>query len=168
MTHPYGSGSQPRENWWPGAEAFRIKPTTEVPADIQRSFLLWMGAAALVVVSVVLSVGALGYGPGGNYFGAILHLVFAVAMLYGAAQMRRRKAWGRVLTAAVGGVVGLLYLINFFNLLSYMDLIMFLTGGALLPLAIISLIMAGGICALIITAMVFMFRPPASQYLANQ
>ena len=165
MSNPSGPGSQPQQSWWPGSDAFRIKPTREVPADIQRSFLLWMGVAGLVLLGFVITLSTLGSGFV-NPYGAVLNLIFAAAIVYGAAQMRLGKAFGRLLTAIVGGVLGILQLIGLLSALSFFGTIGSLFGGAFIGLLVVGIIFSLACCALIVAAMVYMFRPEASQYLS--
>lgn len=161
-------GTPSAEELWPGADAFKVAAPSGVPKDIQISFLMWMALAGLLVLLFILGlIGSASSGVGVGLGSNIIGLLLGLGAAYGAVMMRAGKAWGRIVAAVCGGILGLFLLIGLIALLGAIGLIGGAFGGSVVLIIIIPLLIVVVGLGLIIAGMVFMFRPAANAYLTQ-
>lgn len=161
-----GDMTTPPYPQYPGQEPGGSAPAR--PKSVDTSFMLWLVSAALGILGTLISFatvddltrdqlgaemeGAVAAGVG---IGAFIGLAIFVAWIAIVFQMRNGKNWARIVLAVLGGLSILFGLLGLFGLgeLFAVGLLGVLQG--LLSLAQL---------AVVIGAMVFMFKPDASRY----
>lgn len=162
---------------WPGKHAFALKQPRPVPHEIQKSFLLWVGAAGLTAALMIVSVFGQLASTGGSLGGPFVLMVFGAALLYGAAMMRQGHSWARILNLVLGFIASwillscLLLIGGIFTVLSAAASTGYDLPGSTSLALLISVVSGLAILATlaaIITATVCMFKRPANEYLSTR
>jgi hypothetical protein len=130
------------------------------PRPLELSFRLWIVVVTLVVLNQVVTLiqgGGLG----------VPTLALAAVIAVGAVQMRAGRNWARILTGIAGCVLGILLLLVIVSFLGLLPLLGRLPG-AQAGLVIVNLLLLIIVLAMIVAAIVLMFRPEANGYFASE
>ncbi len=130
------------------------------PRPVELSFRLWIVAAVLVVLNQVVTL-IQGGGVG------VPVLALAAVIVIGAFLMRAGRNWARILTGIAGSVLGVLLLLVIVSFASLLPLLGRLPGETA-GLVIVNIGLLVVELAMIVTAIVLMFRPEANSYFAAE
>jgi hypothetical protein len=134
------------------------------PASVDTSFMLWLVAAAIGVISSLLSFGTqdelaaemgVAADTGANAAGTVVGLIVIGIWIAVVFAMRNGKNWARIVLAVLGG---LNVVFGLFGLLALGILFSLGITGALQGLLSIASLAA------VVAAIVFMFKPDANYY----
>lgn len=146
------------------AKTVQVYRQTNVPKDVQRSFLLWLTTLAAGVAETILNI--INFDPEASQMilMLIIRLVFTGVLTAIIIQMRRGKNWARITLAILLGGIGTVSLV-------YDPIDWLIAGNSLreflqnmdLAFTVFALVRVAHLMA-VLTALVFMFRPSANAY----
>ncbi len=137
------------------------------PKPVHQAFLALVAFLALglllSLVSIVFNSGLLGVGAGVVFL--IISLILYAVVLFICIQMRAGRQWARITMAVLAGLGLLSGVVSFFSSLAVLGLAAGLLGSYVSPVyTILSLVIGIAQIALLVIALVLMFRPTVKSY----
>ncbi len=141
------------------------------PKEVHQAFLAFVAAMAASLLSSIVGLvfsafilsslaqyggGVAGAGIAGGVIGLVISLVILAAVFFVVVQMRAGANWARITLTVLGGIAAIFNIIGIFGALA-----LFAFSGIY---GILSLVFSVAITALLVGAIVLMWRPANASY----